>query len=274
MGSAWVDTTSVYGPAFTIASEPLAARRGRLRCGLCLDVQGAGRRRGSRLGSARRSPRPPAGVRDRVRRLESAPRGAPGRRRAQRRLGRSSDPGGAGALGVPSPAGSGRDVGARDRGQVGADSLSRAAGRRGARDRQGHRPPRVRGRRGGGRGRGDRALRRRLAARDPAARRERGARDELRDSSPAGATRASGDRWRSVSPSPRSSPATPGSSARPAAAAPGSASPPASCSSRRPTSRSGTSPGRCLSPQPTRTRPRPAACLVLCLYLLPQTIPV
>jgi alpha-1,6-mannosyltransferase len=28
MGSAWVDTTSVYGPAFTIASEPLAAAAG------------------------------------------------------------------------------------------------------------------------------------------------------------------------------------------------------------------------------------------------------
>ena len=75
MGSAWLDTTTVYGPAFTLASEPLAIVRRRLGGRRRVDLQGA-RRRAAALAAALLAGRlvPAAGVRDRVRRLEPAPR--------------------------------------------------------------------------------------------------------------------------------------------------------------------------------------------------------
>ena len=63
-----------------------------------------------------------------------------------------------------------------------------------------------------------------LAARDRPARRQRRARDELRDPAPAGADSACRTASRSASRSRRSSSDSPGSSARPAVAGPGSVS--------------------------------------------------
>ena len=224
MGSDWLDTTSVYGPVFTIASEPLAVVAGDSDAVAAWTYKALAGRRGPRGRAARRPPRPPPGVRDRPRRLEPAPRGASRRRRAQRCVGRGADPRGAGPVGLPPPPGRRRALGPRDRRQVGAAPVSRAARRRGSGHRPQRRPERARARGGGGRRRRDGALRRRVAARDRAARRQRRARDELRDPAPAGAARrARRSRARARGGGARS-PASPGSSAKPAAAAPGSVS--------------------------------------------------
>ena len=100
MGSAWVDTTSVYGPAFTLASEPLAVVAGDSDAVAAWTYKSLAAAAALARRPARRAAGPPQGVRDRARRLEPDPRGAPGRRRAQRRLGRRLDPGGTGALGI------------------------------------------------------------------------------------------------------------------------------------------------------------------------------
>ena len=190
MGSAWLDTTTVYGPAFTLASEPLALVAGDSRRRRGLDVQGARRRRRARGRAARRAARAPARVRDRVRRLEPAPRRPPRGRRAQRRLGRRADPGRARALGVRRDCRAPARCGRSRSPSSGCRSLflalraleARATGRRAAHRGFAGAAARRRGRRDG-------ALRRRLAACDRPARRQRGARDELRDPAPARAAR-------------------------------------------------------------------------------------
>ena len=128
IGAAWTDTTTVYGPAFTLLSEPVAvvagrssdaaawvfkARQPRPRMRRC---PGRGRPRGPRRASRRRSS------------VGTPPRGAPGRRRPQRALGRAP---------VRPPRhsrrnrrlqGAGGDVGARVARQVGACRVPRAPG--------------------------------------------------------------------------------------------------------------------------------------------------
>ena len=232
-GAPGVDTTSVYGPAFTIASEPLALVAGDSDDVAAWTYKALAAGGVTRRGAARRPARPPAGVRDRARRLEPAPRRAPRRRRPQRRLGRRADPRCARALGVPAAAGRRAPCGC---------SRSPSSGCRIALPRAPRRSRLARPRTGGGYHRGfaltaaaivvgaTRALRRRLAARDLPARRQRGARDELRDPAPARAAR----RARRGRARPRrrgaSSAASPGSRAKPAAGGLDSVSPPASCS--------------------------------------------
>ena len=88
-GEAWRDSTSVYAPGFTLASEPLA-----LAAGESADAAAwiyktlAGARRRARWSSCCRAARGATRARGRVRRLEPAARGPPRRRRAQRRVDR------------------------------------------------------------------------------------------------------------------------------------------------------------------------------------------
>ena len=128
MGADWRDTTSVYGPAFTLVSQPVAAlagdseRRGRL------DLQGARRRR--RRGVRVCSPPGWLGSRAfarRLRRLEPAA-GRPSRGwRPQRRAGSAAlSLRALGARARPAAAArAGCHVGARGAREVGAGRLSR-----------------------------------------------------------------------------------------------------------------------------------------------------
>ncbi len=87
VGEKWVDTTSVYGPAFTLASEPLALADGESADAAAWTYKTLAAVAAARGGRARRVPRArPPRVRLRVRRVESAARPAFRGRRAQRRL--------------------------------------------------------------------------------------------------------------------------------------------------------------------------------------------
>ena len=274
MGSDWLDTTSVYGPVFTIASEPLAVVAGDSDAVAAWTYKALAAARGPRGRVARGPPRPPAGVRDRPRRLEPAPRGASRRGWAQRRLGRGPDPRGAGPVGLPPPAGRRRALGPRDRRQVGAAPVSRAARRRGP----GHRPQRrPEGASRSRRRRSSSSRRRSTAARGPS--------PSCRSPATPRSRRATRSRigWsRSVCPTAsrlrsrrrRSSPDSPGSSAKPAAAGPGSVSRRVSCLVTTPYLAvwylAWTVPLAAADEDTAAT----VACLVLCAYLLPQTIPI
>ena len=191
MGSAWLGTTSVYGPAFTAASEPLAVVAGdsdavaawsykalaaAAALAAALLAGRLARRRAFAIALVGWNPILAVHLRG---------------RRPQRCLGRRPDPGGAGARrrrGEPQSGGALWILAIAVKWVpalfLALRSLeSRATGRRARR-------PRARRRRGGDRDRRHRALRRRLAARDLPARRQRGARDELRDPAPARAARA------------------------------------------------------------------------------------
>ena len=244
LGADWRDTTTVYGPAFTLVSEPVAriaglvVRRGRVA------LQEP--RRARRAGRDRRGlpELPTARARGGVRRLEPRARGPRGgrwpQRRARRRARRDAPSRSACTAGATASGAVWALAVAR---QVGAARLLRARGARRARPRArrrarsaSSRPCRRR------RGR-DVALRPRLARRARPARRQRRARDELRASLAARAARpaARGRARRSRSPCSRW--ASPGSPGTRSPGARGSGPPRASSSRRRPTSRSGTSRG-------------------------------
>ena len=84
-GADWRDTTSVYGPAFTLASQPVARRGRRLGQRRRVDLQDARGPRGAGRGSARSPARARPALRAGVRRLEPAARRPSRGRRPQRR---------------------------------------------------------------------------------------------------------------------------------------------------------------------------------------------
>ena len=238
--------------------------------GRCLDVQAAGRARD-------RSPRrswpggsPGAALSPRVRRLEPYPRRAPRRRRAQRRLGRSTHPGGPGVLGVPAANASGRSGRSRSR-QVGADRVLVLRVARGPRDAPCRRWRGISPLRSSSPS-SRRAIRGRLAARDHSAGRERGPRDELLDPAPAGAL--------GLPDAVASALAAAALIAGLAWLGAGAAVAPARAR-RLPRAGDDALPGR-LVPGVGGTarrrrggqRSRRSPCVVFCAYLLPQTIPI
>ena len=262
MGAAWLDTTTVYGPAFTLASEPVAARRGRSSDA---SPPGCSRRSPPLPRSRRRSS--PAGSRA-VARSRSAfvgwnpllaihlaggghndawvgalvagrarARRRPAASRARARCGRSRSPSSGCRSSFSRSARSRRARAAAPRGTAGfavAAAAIVAASRRGATGS--HWPLAIFPLAGNAALETSYAIPHRL--------------EQL--GVPHGA-RARARRRR------RSSPGSPGSRAKRAAAGRASASRRASSSRRRPTSRSGTWPGPCRSPRPTRTTWRQVA---------------
>ena len=255
VGADWRDTTTVYGPAFTLLSEPVALVAGRLarRRGVALQgACGASACSPPPLAVARGAPRPALAVG--LRRLEPRARDPPRRRGPQRRARRRARRARRRAGGA-APAGARRcRVGARDLRQVDPAPLPRGRGPRRPRPRATD----------GARGRGlaalagrrvlaHLALRPRLAAGARAARGERGPSRRATRCPRASSSSACPTAPRSASRSPRPRRASSGSRGTPRAASRATAAPRASCSRRRPTSPSGTSPGPCRSRRSTRT---------------------
>ena len=199
VGADWRDTTTVYGPVFTLLSEPVALLAGSSADAAAWLFKGlaAAAVLVAAAAVARAAARPALAVG--ARRLEPGARDPPRRRRSQRRARRRARRAGRRAGGAPPCGPRRRRVDARDRGEVGARPVPR--GRR-------PRCPPARETHGAGGGRGDRrrrrsgrhpALRPRLAAGLRAARGERGARDELRAAFAARAARAPPRRLASAS---------------------------------------------------------------------------